>query len=239
MSHTVPESETLNPFSAPASYEAWNPLEADTEFMFNDRVVAGVGEVRLPAICIRTGTRENLVSRTTQLSWCSNWIKWPRNLSVMAFMVLGHLLLGASIPGVDIPFRRVIGLNLAAMAAGTVVLSLLVRTRLTVHWYVRRTDSMSRLRRFLVPIVLVITGGVMMTSTDFGVMGLIPIAVALFIILGIIRARPVYIIGRHEGLFLIGGLSQEFLHELRQLRDRSERQPKTEIADGHGATTQK
>ena len=81
-------ASSFNPYQAPDATSDGAALAPDTDFLFNDKVVAGTSRILLPRICIATGATEFLVEQESQLSWCSRWIKTCQRLAVFATMFI-------------------------------------------------------------------------------------------------------------------------------------------------------
>ena len=218
----------INPYEPPTV--GWVPpsLAADTEFLFNDQCIAGIGRVVLPKICVVTGEAEDLVPRVSRLGWCSRWIVLPRNL-LMFFSV------STAIPAlVEFSSARAPGPNafpalispLLAMAVVIVAfvmlfLSLYVRKAVEVHWYVSQR-AVRQYRRWCVVGGLLCLGGAaaVVTATQAGGLGLMVVPAAIGGIIAFVMLRGVrslFAVGEHEGLVLIGGFSESFLKQVQQL----------------------
>lgn len=63
--------DTSNPYAPPTPEERPPELTLadDTEFLFNENCIVGKDIVRLPAICILSGRRDNLITQTKTLFW--------------------------------------------------------------------------------------------------------------------------------------------------------------------------
>lgn len=63
--------DTSNPYAPPIPEETHPELTLadDTEFLFNENCIVGKDIVRLPAICILSGRRDNLITQTKTLFW--------------------------------------------------------------------------------------------------------------------------------------------------------------------------
>ena len=57
-----------NPYAPPTEVAAppWS-LPPDTEFLFNDEIIAAAGTLSLPKVCVLTGRRTLLLEKTTTL----------------------------------------------------------------------------------------------------------------------------------------------------------------------------
>lgn len=218
------QTETFNPYSAPATQPDEHLLAADTEFLFNDKVVAGIGTMMLPKICVVNGFCTDLVSRETRLAWCSRWITWPRNAALFALIFYGPTLfaLGGAYP--DAMWYRLIGTGIFSVAVVATLACLLASTSVTVHWSLsRRIHQRHRwLRSLLTVFSALICIGMfrLIALPSGGIFPVIPGLIAIIACVSLIRGKRVlYLAGRHEGLFLIGGLSDKFLKETKRMAD--------------------
>ena len=218
----------MNPYEPPAV--GWVPpsLAADTEFLFNDQCVAGIGRVVLPKICVVTGETENLVPRVSRLGWCSRWILMPRNLLMFFafFTAIPTLVEYFSSPAVGangfvsiIPALMALAVMLAAIVM--LVLSLYVRKLIEVHWYVSQ-NAVRQFRRRCIASGLLCVGGAAASviTTESAGLALLVIPAAIGGVIGLIIMRGVRslsVVGEHEGLLLIGGFSEAFLKQVQSL----------------------
>jgi len=133
---------TFNPYQAPIVTGDEPALPSDTEFLFNDKVVAGVGRIVLPRICVVTGETENLVACDSRLWWCSRWITTTRSILILAAMfggipVLMHLPPRMPVllpwPGTAGALQLNIGATLIALAVGFIAASYIFRTSVEVR----------------------------------------------------------------------------------------------------------
>lgn len=225
--------ESENPYEAPAAEMSPKALADDTEFLFNDKVIAGIGQISLPEICIVTGTRESLIRRTSKFRWCSRGIIVSRNiLFLLAVVVLISSQVGGTGPplnkGIDALFnaiKLVVTWTIIVGACVFAILSVLLRDTITVEWSIS-SHSVRRYRRIWVVGTLSALG--LMAASEFAVFSLhfpqfltMPV-VGVCIILSSMFAKlagqaPLSILGRHNGLLLIGGFREPFLKEVQRL----------------------
>lgn len=218
------QTETFNPYSAPATQPDEHLLAADTEFLFNDKCVAGIGTITLPKICVVSGSRDDLVSRVTVLSWCNRWITWPRNAALFGVIsYVPHLSFSGS-TGPDATWFWLIGAGIVSIAVIALVASMFFRNVVTVHWSLSR--RIHRRHRVLTSLLTVFVGlfsiGVIQMTTAIPGQGTMVISGLIALIAGASQFRSkrvLWVIGRHDGLLLIGGLSEEFLKETKRMAD--------------------
>ena len=127
------QTTTFNPYSAPETRPDERLLPADTEFLFNDQCVAGIGTITLPKICVLNGSRNELVSRVTRLSWCSRTITWTRNAAIFATVSNGPQLLifGGRAPHAG--WYWLIASVMLSVAVVATIASVLLRSSVTVR----------------------------------------------------------------------------------------------------------
>ncbi len=229
-------SGSANPYDAPAVDLAPVSLAEDTEFLFNDKVVAGIGRISLPDVCVVTGERESLIRRTSTFRWCSRWITVSRNILLLlsAVVLLNSLLVGGIGPpviagnGIGAFFtiiRYAIAWSIIAGAVVFVVLGLLLRETMTVDWSIS-LSAVRKYRRIWGVGVLSAVG--LMAASELAVsllnfprfltMTLVGTCIALTSGFAKLAGQdPLAVLGRHNGLFLIGGFREPFLKEIERL----------------------
>jgi len=207
-------------------------LALDTEFLFNDKVVAGTGRIVLPRICIATGATELLVERESRLWWCNRWIATARSIMILATLfcaipMLKHL--PPTVPGVatqDGIFALLQlggGVVIIVAAIALVAASYVFCNSIQVRWFISEQTAEKIFARRLLSLLIVFAvttvcwfligarwRGVTMMATIWAV-------VSLFLL---VRGnRILFVAGKLDGLFLIGGLSEKFLAETQRLVD--------------------
>ncbi|MCX7400660.1 MAG: hypothetical protein NT138_23540 [Planctomycetales bacterium] len=226
---------SANPYEAPAVDVSPVSLADDTEFLFNDKVIAGNGKISLPEICVVTGTRESLFRRTSTFRWCSRWITVSRNILVLlSFVVLISSQVGGIGPpvkagtGIEAVFTTIKYAVASTIVVGTgafVILSLLMRETITVEWSISRA-SVQRYRRIWAAGILTAIG--LMAASEFAVfslnfprfltMALVGTCIAVASMYAKLAGQdPLAVLGRFNGLFLIGGFREPFLTEVQTL----------------------
>ena len=226
---------SANPYEAPAVDMSPVSLAEDTEFLFNDKVVAGIGKISLPEICVVTGTRELLFRRTSKFRWCSRWITVSRNILVLlSFVVLissqvggigPPLKAGTGIEAVFITIKYAVAWTIVVGTGAFVVLSLLMRETITVEWSIS-LSAVRKYRRIWTVGILSAIG--LMAASEFAVfllnfprfltMTLVGTSIAVASTSAKLAGQdPLAVLGRHNGLFLIGGFREPFLNEVQKL----------------------
>lgn len=224
---------SANPYEAPAVDLSPVSLAEDTEFLFNDKVVAGIGQISLPEICVVTGTRESLFRRTSKFRWCSRWITVSRNILVLLSLVV---LISSQVGGTGPPVTTGIGsvftiikyavaLTIIAGAVAFVVLSFHQRETITVEWSIS-LGAVQKYKRIWTVGILSTIG--LMAASELAVSLLsFPRFFTMSVVVGCIALTsgvaklagqdPLAVLGRHNGLFLIGGFREPFLKEVQRL----------------------
>ena len=225
-------SSSFNPYQPPAATSDEAALAPDTEFLFNDKVVAGTGRIVLPRICIATGATESLVEQEKQLSWCSRWITNGQTLMFFATMFVALPML-TNLPPTTPGFSTWSAFEafLQLTVGGTIIVALITfiaasyvcNKSIHVHWYVSERVVRRKYVQLAVclAIPMMIPIGILL-SGHWGMSGLV-IIVLVGLIVGIktMTNRPTtpVVVGILDGLFLIGGLSDKFLAETQRLVD--------------------
>ncbi len=223
---------SANPYEAPAVDMSPVSLAEDTEFLFNDKVIAGIGKMSLPNVCVVSGDRTNLVRRKTCFRWCSRWLTIPGNILIGLVIVSVFQLLpiGPQPPGGG--GWKLFYLLPALMGAGSAigvacfsVLGRLLGQPITVEWSIS-AGVLRKIRRIWIVGTFIILGGFILTAifapprqNYWGLSLLFAMAIGSTMLSFASAAgyRPLRILGRHEGLLLIGGFREPFLVEVQRL----------------------
>ncbi|MFO1001180.1 MAG: hypothetical protein U0936_12615 [Planctomycetaceae bacterium] len=227
---------SANPFEAPTADLSPASLAEDTEFLFNDKVVAGIGKISLPELCVVTGEHESLIRRTSTFRWCSRWITVSRNILLLlsAIVLLNSLLVGGmglpAIAGNGIGafftiIRYAIAWSIMVGAFVFVVLGFVLRETVTVDWSIS-LRAVRKYRRIWTMGILSAIG--LMAASELVVFLLnFPRFLTIFLvgtsisITSVFAKRagqdPLAVLGRYNGLFLIGGFREPFLKEVQRL----------------------
>jgi hypothetical protein len=220
----------FNPYQAPAAVTDEPALAPDTEFLFNDKVVAGVGRIVLPWICVVTGAADALVARESRLWWCSRWIT---NCSAIAAMAAGfvgipmltHLPTAAKgFPpwtGIVALLQLTFGAALCVAAVGFVAATFICRSAVDVRWFVSEKIAKSSFNRKLTNLLLALAAAIacwiLVGSRWRGATLMATLWTVASIIYLVRGKRMLIVVGTLDGLFLIGGVSEAFLAETRCL----------------------
>jgi hypothetical protein len=219
----------FNPYEAPEAPTSEAGLAPDTEFLINHNVIAGIGKIDLPKICVLSGENQGLVRRSSQLRWCSQQIVVPRNIMcAISLIVVVSAVVSSSrtVPGA--PGVMVFSLTqlaftfgIVAVAAGLILLSILFRKNVEVSWYI--SERLVRRQKIRLGIILFLTIAAIVLISLFGIgrdsgMILIPCTIAFMLVLrGFRGSQPLRVVGQHNGLLLVSGFSRAFASEALKL----------------------
>ena len=224
---------SANPYDAPAVDLSPVLLAEDTEFLFNDKVVAGIGKISLPRICVITGERTDLTERSTPFYWCSRWFTVPRNvliglaiISLIQPMQWGPKTVpGAGAVSYFYAIPVILGAGSVIGAVGLTIAGRLSRHTIDVDWFVA-DRIFRRVRLIWMAGTALILAGILLSSSMAAAGGLFG-GFSLAMLLGVggfthVFAnawgyQPLQLMGRHNGLFLIGGFREPFLKEVQRL----------------------
>jgi hypothetical protein len=225
-------TSSFNPYQAPNTPAADASLAADTEFLFNDKVVAGAGTIVLPRVCVVTGSTDSLLARESRLWWCTRWITTPTQLMVFGALFVGIPMMLNLPPGAARLsastgraewLQLIFGAGLIFGAISLVTANYVMRSPIQIQWFISRRIA-NRSRYFWIA-NLVLSIGVTIGAM-FGVrnVGLgIFVAPSIWIFASVVRLvrgnRVLYVADQQDGLFLIGGLSEKFLTETKRMAD--------------------
>lgn len=218
----------FNPYEAPETPTSEASLAPDTEFLINYNVIAGIGKIDLPKICVLSGEKEGLVYRSSQLRWCSQLIVVPRSImcaiSVIA-IVSGVVSQSRTVPGAPgVTFFSMTQLAftfcLMAVTAGLILLSILFRKTVEVNWYV--SEKVVRRKRTRLRVILILAVAAIVLLVLFTVQGpqvvSIPLIIAIMAITREYQGRhPLRVVGQHNELLLVSGFSRAFASEALKL----------------------
>lgn len=223
---------SANPYEAPAVDMSPVSLAEDTEFLFNDKVIAGIGKISLPNVCVVSGDRTNLVRRKTCFRWCSRWLTIPGNILIGLVIVSVFQLLpiGPQPPGgggwkLFYLLPALMGAGSAVGVACFSVLGRLLGQPITVEWSIS-AGVLRKIRRIWIVGTFIILGDFILTAifapprqNYWGLSLLFAMAIGSTMLSFASAAgyRPLRILGRHEGLLLIGGFREPFLVEVQRL----------------------
>lgn len=238
---------SFNPYEAPEAPTSEAGLAPDTEFLINHNVIAGIGKINLPKICVLSGEKEGLVARSARLRWCSQLIVVPRNIMCaisLITMASGVFSLSRTVPGAPgvIVFsltQLAVTFGIVAVAAVLIPLSILFRKTVEVSWYV--SEKIVRRQKIRLGIILLLTIAAIVFMSLLGIgrdsgIILIPCTMAFLLVLrGFRGSQPLRVVGQHNELLLVSGFSRAFASEALKLvsaweRRQSEARLKTVIS---------
>ncbi len=208
-------------------------LAEDTEFLFNDQVVAGIGRVSLPNVCVISGERKGLVRRESCLRWCSRWLTILGKILIgLVIISIAQLLpINSTFTGVGkggslfemLPFF--VGTGAAIGVVCVSVIGRLLGQTITVEWSI--SDRIVRRVRWIWIAGIFAIIGVFILDALLSPRGQnywVFYAILAFFIgsntLSFATSagyRPLKILGRQDGLFLIGGFRKPFLFEIQRI----------------------
>jgi hypothetical protein len=220
------QAPSFNPYEPPMSTTSDGLLAFDTEFLFSEEVVAGVGTILLPPVCVVTGVTTSLVRYETPLWWCSRWITVPLKIVILLALFIGLPLLleprsGFAALGSPMMFvlGMAFGLGLFALAFVLFVAMWMRRQSVQVQWYVSKETVRKHNRNCWIIMGITVALMVMSLGSPGAFMG--------FFVMGAISTirlmrgpRMLEVIVKRDGLFYVGGMSSEFLKEVRRMADR-------------------
>lgn len=228
-------SDTSNPYEVTSVAAAEDGLPSDTEFLFSDKYIAGNSTINLPRVCIRTGSRKDLLRRTRVLRYR------PRMLFIILVVAFGlwgsfagsMTYLSFSVGPVGLPAPRtsfsqqpeqftwlIITILLSVLLLTSVALWFLRRETVTVKYSVSEGAILQARRELAVWILgtLIVLGLCVVAAGAAGVFGLtlmmFSAATAILIFKSVRGAERVSIAGKVDGLYLLAGISPECLGEI-------------------------
>ena len=236
----VPGISNFNPYQAPTTPASDAALAPDTEFLFNDKVVAGAGTIVLPRICVVTGSTDSLLARESRLWWCPRWIMFTRNAMIFAALFVGIPMLMNLPPGamglwastnIGAWLQLIGGIGTILGAVALVAATYVLRSSIQVRWFISRRVANRSFYVSISNLVLSIgvtigvmalgEGGLMLWVRNAGSgMLVVPAIWVIGSVVQLIRGKRVlYVADQEDGLFLIGGLSDKFLTETKRMAD--------------------
>ena len=228
----VTATSNFNPYQAPGTPISDASLAPDTEFLFNDKVVAGAGTIVLPRVCVVTGSKDFLLARNSRLWWCARWIRITRDAMIFAALFFGIPMLMNLPPGVmslSAPTniaawsQLIVGAGLILGAIALVTANYVLRSSIQVQWFISRRVANRSFYFALSWLVLSIGVPicVMFGVRSLGLEILVAPSIWVFVtVTQLIRGKRIlYVADQEDGLFLIGGLSDKFLLETKRMAD--------------------
>ena len=226
MSHDMVQ---FNPYEAPEAPTSEAGLAPDTEFLINHNVIAGIGKINLPKICVLSGEKEGLVARSARLRWCSQLIVVPRNIMCAISLITiasGVVSLSRTVPGAPgvIVFsltQLAFTIGIVAIAAWLILLSIFFRNTVEVSRYV--SERVVRRRRIRLGVILFLAVAAIFLMLVLGAaqgyqLISIPLIIASIALIGGHHGRhPLRVVGQHNELLLVSGFSRAFASEALKL----------------------
>ena len=225
-------TSSFNPYQAPSTPTSEASLAPDTEFLFNDKVVAGAGTIVLPRVCVVTGSTDSLLARESRLWWCTRWITFTRSIMIFAALFFGfpmvmHLPPGrwglSASPTILASLQLIAGAGLILGAIALVTANYVLRSPIQVRWFISRRVANRSFYFWISNLVLSIgvTMGAMFEVRKAG-LGIF-VAPSIWVFVSVVRLvrgkRILYVVDQQDGLFLIGGLSEKFLTKTKRMAD--------------------
>lgn len=233
-----------NPYAPPESVSLADvALPPDTEFFFNRKCLAIADHVELPRLCVLTATPvPQKLERKMTLWWTPQIIRIPLLLTGTILAIASLSFAGGVIkntarnPGglAIVVLRMLEEMQIFGVVAlgflGLVVLGFVFGKQIQVRWFVSLPEIRRYRRRQAIWMLFWLTAGILLSIFPRLVLGATAEYLPLFVILvayQIVRwirgPRPLKIIGRLNGLYLLVGLSDSFLEGLQLLvRQRTE-----------------
>ncbi|HQX52375.1 MAG TPA: hypothetical protein PK992_05440 [Planctomycetaceae bacterium] len=232
---------TSNPYAPPEVESLADvALPPDTEFLFNDKCLAVAEHVELPRLCVITGTPvPKQFAKITTLWWIPGLIRLPLLISSVILALITLAFVGGVMQNIAVGndsttvLRRMLKeiSGVSVVAAGfmvLLVLCLVYGRRIQMTWFVSQREIRRYRRRQMVwtlvwlAVPAIIVSLRHTTRYEFVGQSTFFAAFAAITIARWIRGpRPLRVIGRFNGLFLVMGLSDRFLEQLRSLMRRA------------------
>lgn len=209
-----------NPYAPPTEVTEppWS-LPPDTEFLFNDDVIAAVGTLTLPKVCVLTGRKTLLIERTTTLRAAPFWhvmLAVIVNCGLIACLVRFLWAFGLQ-PNAVTPWNVAVVLAVSC----SIGIVLFQRRRLQLTWYIADTEFWPIERKE--GLSKLITIGLAILASIGWLMGIFPLGFEIIVVIGIsliswIRGIQVLTSsGCYNGLVLVTGFKPPFINELRRM----------------------
>lgn len=209
-----------NPYEAPKA----NPdskLALDTEFLVSETCVLCEHELHLPAICIVSGTKTDVVRMDRNLAYYPSLLKLLYIILIFSIPVtIGQVDMLLATPG-NAEARLTLSVNGLLMfgaVLGTAVLRRTIRATWYLHEsYLRKPKRTRNRGAFLMAVCVALVA--FLAGTDRFDFIALPIWTFALAGGGVIRAKPPRPVlrGRHHGLYIVMGLAPEFLSEVQVL----------------------
>jgi len=231
---SVNEATPHNPFEAPKQETEYPGLPADTEFLVSDKCVLCEDEVVLPGVCIETGATTDLVRESAKLKYVPfllGRLRWVMLLIVCP--IVGNIVfqlsfrVGRPVGGSVSRLTTVSLVILVSLVAVTTLvwwMAAAMSRSVQVTWFTQRAiyeREHERRPRIAVGIyVSVCIVSLLAAHTWNWMMAgwiLLPISGLLLVLWSSRpRNRPI-LVGRHENLNILKGLSPQFLTAVQEM----------------------
>lgn len=228
-----------NPFQAPEA-DTKNPgLAPDIEFLVSDECILCGDEIILPAVCIQTGRKTDLVKKSATLKWGPPLV--TKLFVIMLLFVcpivsvnaLGAMryysrLMTSGTSWTDILLGSAM-FGAIGITAFLLFLTIRLKRNVQLTWFIQQqtlTALQKKVARrrilgglsLLVGIFIILVA--VYVTAEVGGFAFVPLLfAALFFATSREKIDPVFA-GRHEGLNILSGLSPEFLKEIQEIIDR-------------------
>lgn len=231
----------FNPYQAPIDVS--DPkLAPDTSFMVSDQCVLCEDTLELPKVCIVSGQRSDLVKQEATLAWTPVWLHSVRIIVCVFFgiaalqMTIYLISQAMTEPAArdSIPIFLIIAAAISAGFPLVVLWGALQKTnRIRATWFVSRTLAKREQHRrrwcYIAAAIAVFTflcgiaAGAVFSDDYFVICVWSGLLAIITVVLGRRRRQP-EVVGMHEGLHVIKGLSAEFLQVTLDMIGDAERQ---------------
>jgi hypothetical protein len=209
-----------NPYAPPTEVTEppWS-LPPDTEFLFNDEVIAAVGTLTLPKVCVLTGRKTLLIQRTTTLRAAPFW-------HVMSAVIVSFGLIAffaGFLWAFDLQPNAVAPWNVSVVLAVSCSIGIVLfrRRRLQLTWYIADSQFWPLERREAIS--KLVSAGLAIFAFIGWLIGIVPLSFEIILVIGIslipwMRGTQVLTSsGCYNGLVLVTGFKPPFINELRRM----------------------
>lgn len=222
-----------NPFAAPQAPADQTVLSADTEFLVSDKCILCGDVVSLPRVCIHSGLQDELIPISRTLHSTPRWIVVLRAFFCVVSVFPAVELVNGFGPNF-LKVETMYALAVIGFAGLFVLLGYWMKQPVECKWWVsKRSVEMAPKRGAMMMLIPGIFLGIPLVVSIFN-SGLIGSLFALAIGLGVgmswrslkkrnpdwvaknLLASP-FLRGRHQGLFVLGGLSEKFLQQVQTI----------------------
>lgn len=225
-----------NPYAPPSEVTEppWS-LAPDTEFLFNDELIAAVGTLTLPKVCVLTGVRTGLVERTSTLHATPQWLKAVPAI-VLALLIPGIMFFVMNVARVPPPSAGAWNFVMAIVLIAAFAIPFLRRRTLKLRWYLAQSE-IDRLKREQKQWSLVLAAvGLFVIVLAIANRSSIPamltiVLVTLVLILRVHLAPLLVSTGCYRDLVVVKGFRWPFIHQLRTMIERFEGRDRGSVSE--------